>query len=426
MLTEMVTVVSMVLLDVDHPRMMNSGGSDPSVTPSDNGGILIHMDEAGAGTGTGVSWPMGDGGDDPVGGTGNPADGDVLVTATVRDGVFNVSVVDDSTGKNLGNVVISSGDNNGTIKIHYSGGGHGTSLHVTLDNAGNDNNISISAIRVPHYTYVPQSVVSRVCNGKSYRYGFNGQMKVNEIAGKGNHNTALFGELDTRTGTRWNLDPKPNGRESQYATFGNNPIFRSDVLLDSPSAMKPASAYNYGVNKENANSTKIKDDLKYIFQFGGTGPFQRWKDISNRDRDAETGTNNTQTQDVADVAEFGANVAGVGATRKFAGGAYKSLERKAGQIERNHMPSMNAYTRAGAKISKQNASAIEMIFEEHRAFISTGGGKAAEAFRKAEGELLSQGKYIDAFDLNANRIRSTYGDKYNIQLSKRDPCILKK
>jgi hypothetical protein len=103
----------------------------------------------------------------------------------------------------------------------------------------------------------------------------------------------------------------------------------------------------------------------------------------------------------------------LGATRKFAGGAYKLLGRKAGQIERNHIPSMDAYSRAGAKISKQDAPAIEMIYEEHRKFISTGRGRAAEAFRKTEGELLSQGKYNEAFDLNANFIRSSYGDKYN-------------
>ncbi|PQJ10493.1 hypothetical protein CJD36_010985 [Flavipsychrobacter stenotrophus] len=230
-LTEMITVVTMVLLDLGHPRMMNSGGSGPSVTPSDNGGILIHMDGAGAGTGTGVSWPMGDGGGDPTGSTGNPADGDVLVTATVRDGVFNVSVVDDSTGKNLGNVVISSGDNNGIIKIHYSGGGHGASLHVTLDNAGNDNNISISAIRVPHYTYVPQSVVSRVCNGESYRYGYNGQMKNNEWAGLGNHLDFKFRGYDPGVARFSAVDPlfKKYPWNSNYAFAENRVIDGKDL-----------------------------------------------------------------------------------------------------------------------------------------------------------------------------------------------------
>jgi hypothetical protein len=33
-----------------------------------------------------------------------------------------------------------------------------------------------------------------------YEFGFNGQMKTNEIAGVGNHNAALFWEYDTRLG----------------------------------------------------------------------------------------------------------------------------------------------------------------------------------------------------------------------------------
>jgi hypothetical protein len=42
------------------------------------------------------------------------------------------------------------------------------------------------------------------CAG-DYRYGFNGQEKVDEISGVGNHNTALFWEYDTRLGRRWNV-----------------------------------------------------------------------------------------------------------------------------------------------------------------------------------------------------------------------------
>jgi hypothetical protein len=69
-------------------------------------------------------------------------------------------------------------------------------------------------------------------SGYKYRYGFNGQEKDNEIAGVGNHNTALFWEYDTRLGRRWNLDPKPNASVSFYTTFENNPIRFSDVFGD--------------------------------------------------------------------------------------------------------------------------------------------------------------------------------------------------
>ena len=68
--------------------------------------------------------------------------------------------------------------------------------------------------------------------GTGYRYGFNGQEKVNEINGEGNHNTALFWEYDTRFGRRWNLDPKLQVDISDYAAMGGNPILFSDFLGD--------------------------------------------------------------------------------------------------------------------------------------------------------------------------------------------------
>ena len=68
--------------------------------------------------------------------------------------------------------------------------------------------------------------------GFALRFGFNGQEKVDEISGSGNHNTALFWEYDTRLGRRWNLDPKPNPSISNYACFGNNPIINIDILGD--------------------------------------------------------------------------------------------------------------------------------------------------------------------------------------------------
>ena len=65
-----------------------------------------------------------------------------------------------------------------------------------------------------------------------YRFAFNGQEKVDEIAGAGNHNTAEFWEYDTRLGRRWNLDPKLTIGISGYACFGNNPVFFSDLKGD--------------------------------------------------------------------------------------------------------------------------------------------------------------------------------------------------
>ncbi len=69
--------------------------------------------------------------------------------------------------------------------------------------------------------------------GNKFRFGFNGIEKTNEVAGVGNHYTALFGEYDPRTIRRWNVDPKPVVWESPYAMFRGNPLVNSDQMLDS-------------------------------------------------------------------------------------------------------------------------------------------------------------------------------------------------
>ncbi len=60
--------------------------------------------------------------------------------------------------------------------------------------------------------------------GESYRFGFNGQEKDDEIAGAGNTMTAMFWEYDARLGRRWNRDPKGLFWESPYVCFSNSPI----------------------------------------------------------------------------------------------------------------------------------------------------------------------------------------------------------
>ena len=63
-----------------------------------------------------------------------------------------------------------------------------------------------------------------------YRYGYNTQEKVEEIAGAGNHYTAPFWEYDPRVVTRWNRDPVTYSWQSPYAINNNNPIIFSDPL----------------------------------------------------------------------------------------------------------------------------------------------------------------------------------------------------
>lgn len=69
----------------------------------------------------------------------------------------------------------------------------------------------------------------RHSNESIYRYGAaNGQEKVDEISGSGNHYTAPYWEYDPRLIRRWNQDPVVKEHESPYACFANNPIWFSD------------------------------------------------------------------------------------------------------------------------------------------------------------------------------------------------------
>ena len=65
-----------------------------------------------------------------------------------------------------------------------------------------------------------------------YKFGFNGQVKDDEIYGEGNTYSAQFWEYDARLGRRWNLDPVDQISISNYACFGDNPNIVIDPLGD--------------------------------------------------------------------------------------------------------------------------------------------------------------------------------------------------
>jgi hypothetical protein len=103
-------------------------------------------------------------------------------------------------------------------------------------------------------------------------------MKMNEVAGTGNHNTAQFWEYDTRTARRWNLDPKPNSWESYYSILANSPINHKDVLGDRWLTKKDENTANklsqdYKA-KEDEYNDKASKNRKYL---------QNAKDANNKD-----------------------------------------------------------------------------------------------------------------------------------------------
>jgi hypothetical protein len=91
----------------------------------------------------------------------------------------------------------------------------------------------MGCLKITYKNYLTFSKSKKsVCS--DYRFGFNGMQKDDEIAGVGNHNTALFWEYDTRLGRRWNVDPKNESFPSlsPFLVVNNNPILLNDVNGD--------------------------------------------------------------------------------------------------------------------------------------------------------------------------------------------------
>jgi hypothetical protein len=89
---------------------------------------------------------------------------------------------------------------------------------------------------------------------KPYSFGFNGQLRDNEVYGVGNLNTALFWQYDTRLGRRWNRDPKVKVWESGYATFRNNPT----IFIDPSGDDYFINRYGQLLGKDNTESINIR------------------------------------------------------------------------------------------------------------------------------------------------------------------------
>lgn len=68
--------------------------------------------------------------------------------------------------------------------------------------------------------------------GDSYRYGFNGMEKDNEIKGEGNSYTTLYRNNDPRLGRWLSVDPKATAWESPYVLMKNSPVWMIDPWGD--------------------------------------------------------------------------------------------------------------------------------------------------------------------------------------------------
>jgi RHS repeat-associated protein len=107
------------------------------------------------------------------------------------------------------------------------------------------------------------SMPNRKFDNEKYRYGFNGQEKSTEVNPEGT--TAEFWQYDSRTGRRWNVDPKHERWESPYLCLGNNPI----ILIDPKGDRKKKGGGGWEQDKNNADNiiSKKGDNINTLCWF---------------------------------------------------------------------------------------------------------------------------------------------------------------
>lgn len=177
--------------------------------------------------------------------------------------------------------------------------GNGNSVNLTIEVDGvqgfSSEQVVVSDVSVNAVSFGENTPIA-LRNGAAYRYGFQGQEKDDEVSGSGNSYTAMFWQYDSRLGRRWNLDPKPNPSISQYATFGNNPIFYTDPFGDTLKTNGSAASnndvqsvgekYSHFIDIDQNNSVSIdyesgKSDSRYYSRSGEFKESKYNRDVRN-------------------------------------------------------------------------------------------------------------------------------------------------
>ena len=117
----------------------------------------------------------------------------------------------------------------GCLKILHSEQKSALSKNWKIFVGGVEKTASSEKNRVNYYPF-GMLQPGRSFSSNSYRYGFNGQEKDDEISGIGNSYTAKYWQYDSRLLRRWNTDPITYPWQSTYAVNNNNPLTFIDPM----------------------------------------------------------------------------------------------------------------------------------------------------------------------------------------------------
>ncbi len=92
------------------------------------------------------------------------------------------------------------------------------------------------------------------------------------------------------------------------------------------------------------------------------------------------------------------------------GGSYKDIKKDSdGEThEVHHMPADSA-----SHLERDDGPAIRMEKEDHRQTASCGNSREAREYRAKQKELIDQGKFREALQMDIDDIHEKFGDKYD-------------
>lgn len=86
--------------------------------------------------------------------------------------------------------------------------------------------------------------------------------------------------------------------------------------------------------------------------------------------------------------------------------------------EVHHMPANSA-----SELPTDDGPCIVMDYEDHRETASCGNSREAQEYRAKQKELIEQGKYREAFQMDVDDIHEKFGDKYDDAISKAEEYL---
>lgn len=127
-------------------------------------------------------------------------------------------------------------------------------------------------------------------------------------------------------------------------------------------------------------------------------------EIQPNEIDADVG----ETQEVHHTSDAGAGEKTDAPEKK--GGSYKEVkENSEGEThEVHHMPADSA-----SPLERGDGPAIKMEKEDHRQTASCGNSREAREYRERQQELIEQGKFREALQMDIDDIHDKFGDKYD-------------